>query len=236
MTIEFKKDHNIKPRHVTTCKQIPQHYQETADKLVDKLLRDEVIEPVPIDETSEWISPAFFVPKEGGKAGVRLVTDFTQLNKAIKRPVHPFPSANDITRKIQAETKFFAKMDATQGYHQVPLAEESRKFTTFLIPRGKFRYRRGPMGLRSTNDCWCARSDIVIQGLPNVSKIVDNILVTAPTIDKLHKTLRIILERCRKQGLTISERKLQIGTNISFAGFSVSPDGVKPDPGKVKAI
>ena len=154
MTIELRADQPISPKCTTTCRQVPEHYGQAADELIDKLLKDGIIEEVPLDEISEWISPAHFVPKDGGK-GVRLVTDFTRLNKYIRRPVHPFPSSNDITRRIKAGTQFFAKLDATQGYHQVPLAPDSRKYTTFLIPRGKFRYKRGPMGLASTNDCWC---------------------------------------------------------------------------------
>lgn len=236
MTIELRDDMKINPRKATTCKETPLHMVDDAQKLVDKLVRDKVIEPVPIDEISDWISPAFFVPKEGGKAGVRLVTDFTQLNRYVKRPVHPFPSANDIAKKISPKARFFCKMDATQGYHQIPLSECAMRLTTFLIPSGKYRYRRGPMGLKSTNDCWCHRSDAAIEGEENAEKIVDDILATAETLEELFKTIRRILTRCRKIGLTISKKKLKISTEVAFAGFVVSQEGIKPDPEKVKAI
>ena len=236
MDIVLRDDLPLVHRKATTCKETPLHMVEEANKLIDKLVKDKVIEPVPIDEISDWISPAFFVPKEGGKAGVRLVTDFTQLNKYVKRPVHPFPSANDIAKKISPKARFFCKMDATQGYHQIPLSEEAKKLTTFLIPSGKYRYCRGPMGLKSTNDCWCHRSDAAIEGEKNAEKIVDDIIAASETLEDLFKTIRRILTRCRKIGLTISKRKLKISTEVSFAGFVISSEGIKPDPEKVRAI
>ena len=235
MTIELRDDVPIKPRRATTCKKTPTHLEDAAQKLVDKLLSDGVIEPVPEGEISEWISPAFFVPKDGG-TGVRLVTDYTCLNKYVKRPVHPFPSAADIAKGISSKAKYFCKLDATQGYHQVPLDPESAKLTTFLLPQGKFRYKRGPMGLKSTGDWWCQKSDVVIIGIPGTSKIVDDILITSETIEDLMQKIRTVLDRCRANGLTICKRKLLIGTNVSFAGYRLSADGVEADPEKIRAV
>ena len=128
---------NVKPRKVTTSRKIPIHWQTEAKQLIDSLIADDIIEEVH-DNTSDWVRPAFFVPKNNGK--LRLVTDFSYLNKFIKRPVHPFPSANDIMQNIPAGSKCFTKLDALQGYHQVPLAEDCRHLTTFLLPMGKYRY------------------------------------------------------------------------------------------------
>ena len=57
-----------------------------------------------------------------------MVTDYSKINKFVKRPVHPFPSVADIVRSIPAGTKCFAKMDAIHGYFQLALDEESSKF------------------------------------------------------------------------------------------------------------
>ena len=123
-------------------------------------------------------------------------------------------------------------MDATQGYHQIPLSESAKRLTTFLTPSSKYRYCRGLMGLKSTNDCWCHRSDAAIEGEKNAEKIVDDILAAEETLEDLFKTIRRILTRCRQIGLTISKRKLNISTEVAFAGFVVSSEGIKPDPEK----
>ena len=167
---------------------------------------------------------------------MRLVTDFTCLNRCVKRPVHPFPSAADIAKGIPSTAKYFCKLDALKGYHQVPLDEESRKLTTFLLPDGKYRYKRGPMGLSSTGDWWCHKSDAVIIGIPGSDKIVDDILLSSDTLDGLFEKIEQVLKRCQAAGLTIARKKMSIGTTVNFAGFIISDKGVEPDPGKISAI
>ena len=82
---------------------------------------------------------------------------------------------------IKPTSKFFLKMDAVSGYHQMFLDDDSSFLTTFLLPQGKFRYLRGPMGLYPTSDEWCLRSDRVIEGIPGTCKIVDDIDTWAST-------------------------------------------------------
>ena len=233
MTIEIDSSKNVTPRKVTTTKPIPVHWQDEATKLVQNLVSSGIIEEVH-DETSDWVSPAFFVPKPNGS--LRLVTDFSRLNRAIKRPVHPFPSANDIAQNIPSNSCFFAKFDALQGYHQIPLAHDSRHLTTFLLPMGKYRYCRGPMGLRSTNDVYCAKSDRTIAGVEGCQKIVDDILVCAVDVADLCSKVEQVLLNCRKQGITISRKKIDFGSSLAFAGFQINSDGVFPDPEKISAL
>ena len=233
MHIEIDTSKDPKPRKVTTTKKIPIHWQQQANELIASLIKDGIIEEVH-DNTSDWISPAFFVPKNYGN--IRQVTDFSYLNKFIKRPIHPFPSANDIMQNIPSDTKFFAKLDAIQGYHQVPLAEDCRHLTTFLLPMGKYRYKRGPMGLLSTSDVFCAKSDKTIANVPGTQKIVDDILICAPSLSTLNERVSTILELCRLHNIAISKKKLEIGEEITFAGFLLTREGIKPDPEKTRAL
>ena len=81
------------PRKVTSACRVPLHYKKEAEKTVNELVKKGVI--VPANETTDWCSPAFFVPK-GDKIRVRLVTDYTELNKHVKRPIDPFSSTQEI--------------------------------------------------------------------------------------------------------------------------------------------
>ena len=84
---------NCKTFKITTSRRVLLPFEKEANKVVQDLIAKQVI--VPVKDTTEWCSPAFFIPKADG-IKVRLVTDFTQLNKFVKRPVHPFPSTRDI--------------------------------------------------------------------------------------------------------------------------------------------
>jgi len=224
---------NVKPLHIYTTKQTPVHLQEMADKLKEELLEQDIITRVSVPTT--WCSPAKFLEKPGGKK-VRLVTDYSQLNKCVSRPVHPFPCASDIVKMIKHDSKIFAKLDATHGYFQIPLDEESQLLTTFLLPDGRYCYKAAPMGLNCSGDEFCARTDEALRGLPFVSKLVDDCLIQAPDYQTLCKYLRIFLERCKKHGITLSKSKVEIGESVLMAGYVVSKDGVKPDPKKVSGI
>ncbi|NJL71583.1 MAG: RNA-directed DNA polymerase [Candidatus Competibacteraceae bacterium] len=231
--IYMRENHGIKPWKSLTARLVPMHLKDAAEEAIKQALAAGVIAPV--TEPTEWISPGFFVEKPGG-SGVRLVTDFTALNKAIERQVHPFPSTLEMMRNISPSSKIFCKLDAVQGYFQIPLDEESSHLTTFLLPSGRYRYLRCPMGLSASSGAWCERSDKAIEGLAGVTKLVDDILIQAPNLDVLRERITSVLLRCRENGITLSKRKFFYGPEVEFAGFLVSASGVRPHPDKLKAI
>ena len=153
---------NAVPYRISTSRQVPLRFQRAAEKTVDDLVRLKVI--VEEKNPQDWCALGFFVPKPYGE-DVRMVMDYSKINKSVKRPVHPFPSVADIISSIPAGTKFFAKMDAIHGYFQLALDEESSKLTTLLLPTGRYRYLRATMGISSSSDEWCRHSDRAIQGM-----------------------------------------------------------------------
>ena len=82
----------------------------------------------------------------------RIFVDLRGLNRHVLRPVHPFPSVQEITSSITAGTKFFMKLDALKGYYQIQLDEESIALTTFITPQGHFAFARAPMGCSASGD------------------------------------------------------------------------------------
>ena len=89
--LELRSDINVKPCFVKTARQVNIHHQEAARKRLEELLAAKVITMLSQEEHTKWISPAFFVEKPGtSPLKVRLITDYRQLNKAIKRQVYPF--------------------------------------------------------------------------------------------------------------------------------------------------
>ena len=61
-------------------------------------------------------------------------------------------------------------------------------------------------------------------------------LVQARTEQEMLARVRIVLQRCREAGITISLRKLVYGQSVPFAGYVISSDGIRPDPEKLRAI
>ena len=55
-------------------------------------------------EPTDWCAPMVMVPKSSGK--VCITTDFTALNKAVRRPKYELPSVDDTLAKLNG-AKFF---------------------------------------------------------------------------------------------------------------------------------
>ena len=233
MEIHLRDDVPVVPRKCLIARQVPIHYRDEAVKEIQKAVDAGILAKV--EEPTEWISPSFFVPKPGGK-GLRLVTDYTQLNKFVRRPVHPFPSALDVIKAIDPSARVFARFDAVKGYFQIPLSVEASLLTTMLLPQGRYRYLRAPMGLSCSSDEWNARSDEAIKGLPGVIKLVDDILVQGTSIQQLRERTLELLKKCREAQMTLSASKRQVGTEVNFAGFIIGDQGTRMDDRKLQAI
>jgi transposase InsO family protein len=231
MHISLRQDPNFKPPKVWTARRTPLHLQDAAAKELQRLLDEGTIEPV--TEPSVFCNPARWIEKPGG--GVRLVSD-QKCNPICERNTHVFPTREAIIQSIPPDSKFFAKLDATSGYHQIALDEESSKLTTFLLPTGRYRYKRAPMGLSASGDEWCRRSDEALAGLEGICKLIDDIIVFAPNMQALLARVRAVLLRCREHGITISRKKLQIAEEVKFAGYLISREGIRVDPAMLAAI
>ena len=120
------------------------------------------------------------------------------------------------------------------------MEEESQLLTTFITPWGRYKHLRTTMGLSSAGDEYNRRGDQAIEGLDNVRKLVDDVLVhdsSEKTIGDHEKHVRSFLDRCRKEGMTLNPAKFTFGApEVKFAGYVVGRDGIKADPEKIEAL
>ena len=77
---------------------------------------------------------------------------------------------------------------------------------------------------------------MVIEGLPWARKLVDDIIVWATSLEELSLRINEITSRCEKSNIILSKKKFVIGDKITFAGYRIYKNGVKPDNDRVKAI
>ena len=103
---------------------------EPANHEVDKLIASGIIKPD--DHPTTHCSAAHFVAKKNGEA--RLVTDFRHITQMLRRPTKPFAGSEQIKRDLNPLAKCYAVIDMTAGYYQIPLKEEFRDLTTFILP------------------------------------------------------------------------------------------------------
>ena len=99
-----------------------------------------------VEQPTKWVSPIVLVKKPNGD--VRILHDPVDLNKAVKREHYPLRKVEEVA-SILSEATVFSTLDATSGFYQIRLAEESTLLTTFNTPFGRFKFERLPFGLVS---------------------------------------------------------------------------------------
>ncbi len=229
--IELTED--AQPYRINGCRPIPIPLREDAKKLifdlVDKCVLEEVSEP------TDWLHPFTVVAKPDDS--LRLCVDLRQLNKYVKRPIHPIKSPKDAIASIPPGTKYLTTFDAKSGYFQMLLDKESQNLTCFLTPWGRFKHLRATMGLSCAGDEFNRRTDAALAGIPNMSKVVDDIIIYGNDLEEHINNVRQFLQRCKDTGITLNSKKFKLAkSSVKFAGYIVTDQGIKVDPDKVKAI
>lgn len=93
------------------------------------------------------------------------------------------------------------------------------------------------MGLISAGDEYCRRTDQALAGLPNVVKVVDDLLLFDETFDAHVNNLKSLLQRCREHRITLSVEKFKFAEReLTWAGYVVQQGGISIDPAKTAAL
>ena len=77
----------------------------------------------------------------------RLVVDYRSINGGLGRPAFKIMTPYEVKSSIKENWNVYFASDMTSGYFQIPLEDESKELTTFIIPQGRFAYNVTPMGL-----------------------------------------------------------------------------------------
>ncbi len=145
------------------------------DKLKAELERMKQLDVIEkIDEPTDWVSSLVIVEKPNGQ--IRLCLDPRDLNKAIKRHHHPMPTVDEILSKLGG-AKVFSKLDASSGYWQIKVDDESSKLLTFNTPFGRYRFKRLPFGIHSAAEVFQKKISEIISEIDGAANDQDDIIV-----------------------------------------------------------
>ena len=166
------------------------------------MVEDGIIEAVTVP--TEWVSPLVLVMKTGGK--IRICLDPSSLNEAIKREHEIF---HEIFARLHGST-YFSTLDATSGFLQMKLDEESSYKTTFASPYGRYRYLRLPFGLKSAPEVYHRTVADLFSDIEGVETYIDDFIIHGSTEE---------LDRCRKVNLKLNLSKCEFKkTELQYLG------------------
>ena len=164
-------DNNVNPLAIPTCR-VPISLMSKVKLQLCELGKQKVIQKV--DVPTSWVSRMVVASKKSGD--IRLCIDPQQVNKALKRELHPLPVMDDVLPELN-KAKVFSRLDLCSGYWQCILDEESSKLTTFQIPFGQYRWLRLPFGLAISSKIFQKKLQFALDGLLRVICVADDVLV-----------------------------------------------------------
>ena len=137
------------------------------------------------------------VMKKGG--GVRICVDLKKLNRAVKKERYMLPTVEDVMHKLKGST-VFTKLDATSGFWQLPLDDETAKLTTFMTPFGRYFFRCLLFRISLAPEVFQRTMENILGDTAGVECYMDDILVHADGMEEHDGCLDQALNRLAEPG------------------------------------
>jgi len=214
---------NVEPV-IHPARKVPVALKERLKEKLDTLIREGIIRKV--EEPTEWVNSLVIVEKPDGD--LRLCIDPKDLNKAIQREHYRLPTKADITSSMSG-ARYFSKLDASSGFYQIVLDEESAKLCTFNTPFGRHCFLRLPFGISSAPEVFHKTVQQLFDGIEGVGVFID-VVVWGRTKEEHGARLRRVLNQAQRTGLKLNEKKSQFAVReMIYLGERLSEEGVQPD-------
>jgi transposase InsO family protein len=170
----------------------------------------------------------------------RICQDFHEVNQITQ--IAPVPQGDIRAKQMRLSGhRYLHVFDFAAGFYHIAVHEDSQPYLCFYVEgHGHWAYQRMPFGVTGAPAEFCSMMaakthDLIANG--TFELFVDDGGSAADTFEEGIAKLRTILERVRKEHLSLSPSKLRLFmTEAVFAGSVVGPNGVSPDAAKLSTI
>jgi hypothetical protein len=137
-----------------------------------------------------------------------------------------------------ANSRIFSTLELTSRFWQMKLDTQSQPLTAFTIPsKGQFHWITSPKGLLGCPASFQCLMEGVLWDIKNVIVYINDLLVHSDIHDKHLEVLEQVLMRLQRNHLMINLEKCIFGNKeVSYVGFTLTLEGIKPVKNILKAI
>jgi len=201
VNFELKNNHKI-----IQCK--PYTTGEKKREWISQKIKEMIDRGIITKSESKFASPCVVVSKANGN--FRLCQDYRRLNEETILDPYPFPRIEQIINKFGG-SKFFTKIDLKDGFWQVGLTPETRKFTAFVTTDGHFEYTRLPFGWKNSPAKFQRFMDNILTDLleERIIVYIDDICIGGYTKQECENLTFRVLRKLQDYGLKINPDKCE---------------------------
>ena len=165
-----------------------------------------------------------------------MIVDMREINGKVK-PIHyGLPRLDTVVHHLKG-ADCFAKADNTNGYSQVLLEEDSRKYTAFDSPAGALEHCVMPQGFRNSGPWYQKDMEGVLRELlwRALLQYLDDSLLYAKGEANLKPVLEKYFDLLDQHNIKLHPDKLVLFTRtLVWCGKQLSKNGIKPAPHRVE--
>ena len=226
------KDPDTPPCKERFC-QIPPPQLDEVHAHLKMMLDAGVIQP----SNSPWCNPVVLVRKKDGS--LRFCIDFQKLNSLTVKDSHALPRICETLESL-AEATHYSTFDMNSGFWQVPMDEESKQYTAFMLgSMGLYECESVPFGLCNAPPTF-QRLMLNFLGELNLTYCLiylDDVIVFSQTEEEHLERMRIVFDHLREHGLKLKPSKCDVfKMEINYLAHHVSKKGVLPSKKNLEAI
>ncbi|KAF4228200.1 hypothetical protein CNMCM8980_006938 [Aspergillus fumigatiaffinis] len=205
-----------------------------------QVLKEYIDEQLRLGKIRPSKSPAghgvLFAPKKDGS--LRLCVDYRPLNAITIKDRYPLPLIHEIQDQIRG-TKWFTKLDITDAYNHIRIADGDEWKTAFRTKFGHFEYLVMPFGLTNAPASFQRFINEVLQEYLHSFVIVylDDILIFSKKEEEHVEHVSRVLEKLQEAKIKLKLKKCEFHVQeTEFLGHWISTEGIHMDQNKIKAI
>lgn len=147
---------------------------------------------------SPYSARVLLVPKKNNK--LRMCVDLRPLNDRVHIQKYPFPNIEDHLSNLHGKS-VFTTLDLRDGFYQISVAEEDRKFLAFSTPEGHYEFNRLPFGYANSPAEFQGDIFFVFAKMINEKKILvylDDLMIATNSCEENLNILRETLITLKK--------------------------------------
>ena len=228
--------HTIDTGDAAPIKQRPYRTTPENKQEIDRQVSDMLQKGIVQESVSPWSSPVVLVKKKNGE--MRFCIDFRMVNKITKTDNFPMPLVAD-TLDALSGTQFFTTLDLKSGYWQIQLHPSAREKTAFVTHNGLYEFLVMPFGLTNSGASFQRLMGHILRGLGYRFALIyiDDIIIFSKSVEEHLAHLEEVFRRLREANIKLNPKKCSFGKkNVEYLGHVVTPDGVIPNPEKVRVV